>query len=103
MPYRIPYPRLDDDETSEIAAFHAIFRRERRWTRLLVLVVAVDVASVGFAAIAASQPPVVPPPPRRADCVYDGCFCRGEAHVEPIACKPNDARPCLLVADECPP
>ncbi len=99
MPYRIPHPVVDEDEASEIAAFHAIFRRERRWTRLLVVVVAVDVASVGFAGIAALRPPVATPPPRRADCVYDGCFRHGDDRLEPMKCPADDTRPCLFISE----
>ena len=38
---------------------------------------------------------------RKSECVYDGCFCRGERGLVQTACPPAEGRACLPIADRC--
>ncbi len=101
MVYRTPWvdeERLLDD--AEIAAFRATLRAQRRWA---CAVGALVIAGGGAIALVASSSPTTPVIvfERKGECVYDGCFCRGEHGLVQTTCPAPTARACLPIADHC--
>jgi len=103
MVYREPWVdeqgRLLDE--AEIEAFRAKLVWRRRWIALRFAALAFVV--IGGVALVRSAPhkhEVVFE--RKAECVYDGCYCRGEdGNLVQTACAPPSMRECLPIADRC--
>jgi hypothetical protein len=103
MIYRTPWVdeearRLDE---AEVAAFGAMLRAERRFARLVAVLVAAGIGAVALAAVTAPGAPAAVVFERKPGCVYDGCFCRGARGLVQTACPPPAARTCLPITDRC--
>ncbi|HSQ62028.1 MAG TPA: hypothetical protein VLM85_02395 [Polyangiaceae bacterium] len=90
--------RLDE---AEIAAFGAMLRAQRRWARIIVAVALAGLGAIALAASSGPRPSSRVAFERKADCLYDGCFCRGEHGLVQTACPPPESRECLPIADRC--
>ena len=80
MAYRTPW--VDEEgrklDEAEIAAFGAMLRAQRGWVRFVVAFVVTILGAIALAAASVPREPAVIVFERKPECVYDGCFCRGE-------------------------